>query len=61
MIEAIFFVFIVCFIINLIFNSKIVSYLPQMFNKSISDNSNINMKNMLMNKINTNWKITDTI
>ena len=61
MIEAIFFVFIVCFIINLIVNSKFISYLPRLFHKSIVDNSNTNMKNMLNNKINTNWKDADTV
>ena len=55
MIEAIFFSFFIISLFNLIINSRYFNYIPNLINKSINKNSNIDMKNKLFDAIDTKW------
>jgi len=59
MIEAIFFVFFIVFILSLIVNSSYFYYIPNMIYKTINKNSNINMKNKLLDVLDTKWIYDD--
>ena len=55
MIEAIFFSFFIISLFSLIINSRYFNYIPNLINKSINKNSNIDMKNKLFDAIDTKW------
>ena len=60
MIEAIFFSFFIISLFSLIINSRYFNYIPNLINKSINKNSNIDMKNKLFDAIDTNGFIQKT-
>jgi len=60
MIEAIFFVFIIVFVLSLIVNSSYFYYIPNMIYKIINKNSNIDMKNKLLDAVDTRWIYKNT-
>ena len=59
MIEALFFVFFIVSILSLIINSRYFNYIPNMIYKTINKNSNINMKNKLLDVLDTKWIYDD--
>ena len=59
MIEAIFFSFFIISLFNLIINSRYFNYIPNLINKTINKNSNIDMKNKLFDAIDTKWIYTN--
>jgi hypothetical protein len=59
MIEAIFFVFFMVFVLSLIVNSSYFYYIPNMIYNIINKNSNIDMKNKLLDAVDTKWIYDD--
>ena len=55
MIEALFFVFFIVSILSLIINSRYFNYIPNMICKTINKNSNIDMRNKLLDAVDTKW------
>jgi len=55
MIEAIFFVFIIISTFTIIINSSYFNYIPNIIYKSIINNSNIKMRNILLDALDTKW------
>ena len=59
MIEALFFVFFIVSILRLIINSRYFNYIPNMICKTINRNSNIDMRNKLLDAVDTKWIYND--
>jgi len=59
MIEAIFFVFFIISLLSLIINSRYFNYIPYLICKTINKNSNIEMRNKLLEVIDINWIYDD--
>jgi len=55
MIEAIFFVFIIISTFTIIINSSYFNYIPNLIYRTINKNSNIKMRNTLLDAVNTKW------
>ena len=60
MIEALFFVFCVVSVLSLIINSSYFNYIPNMIYKIINKNSNIDMRNKLLEAVDTKWIYENT-
>jgi len=60
MIEALFFVFFIVSILSLIINSRYFNYIPNMIWKTINKNSNIDMRNKLLDAVDTKWIYENT-
>ncbi len=60
MIEALFFVFFIVSILSLIINSRYFNYIPNMICKTINKNSNIDMRNKLLDAVDTKWIYENT-
>ena len=60
MIEALFFVFCVVSVLSLIINSRYFNYIPNMICKTINKNSNIDMRNKLLDAVDTKWIYENT-
>ena len=60
MIEALFFVFCVVSVLSLIINSSYFNYIPNMICETINKNSNIDMRNKLLEAVDTKWIYENT-
>ena len=60
MIEALFFVFCVVSVLSLIINSRYFNYIPNMICETINKNSNIDMRNKLLEAVDTRWIYENT-